>query len=164
MRKQKLFLFAIFCVFPALVFAAETADLVLVNGKIITVDQKDSIAPAIAIRDGKILMVGSNEEIRKFANKSTRLMDLHGLTVTPGLIDAHCHFDESETLYEVDLSEVKSISEVVNLIRQKASQMKKGEWILGRGWDESKLSDLRYITVHDLDPVTPENPVWLTHT
>ncbi|HSE43513.1 MAG TPA: amidohydrolase, partial [Acidobacteriota bacterium] len=143
---------------------AIAADLILINGKIITVDAKDSIAQAIAIDAGKILAVGSNEEIRKRATKDTRIVDLRGRTVTPGLIDTHCHFDETGTLFLIDLNSVKNIPEAVEFVRQKASHAKSGEWVLGFGWDEGKLAELRYITAADLDKVSPNNPVWLSHT
>jgi len=143
---------------------AASADVILVNGKIITMDAGDSVAQAIAILAGKILAVGSNEAIRKLGSPNTRVLDLHGLTVTPGLIDTHCHFDETAVLYELELSNVKNIAEVLEMVRGKAAQLKPGEWISGAGWDESKLAELRYIRVSDLDPVSPNNPVWLAHT
>ena len=145
-------------------FSAPAADLILINGKIITVDAKDSIAQAIAIREGKILAVGTNEEIRKQAGRDTRIIDLHGRTATPGLIDTHCHFDATADLYAIDLSNVKSIGESVELVRKKVSEVQPGTWIRGHGWDESKLKELRYITAADLDKVSPNNPVWLWHT
>src|SRR5262249_13835163 len=141
-----------------------SADLILNNGKIITVDANDSVVQAMAIASGKILAVGTNEEIQKFANSKTRIIDLHRRTATPGLIDAHCHFDETSQLYEIDLSNVKSIPEAVSLVREKVSKVQPGAWVLGYGWDESKLAELRYITAADLDPVSPNNPVWLSHT
>jgi predicted amidohydrolase YtcJ len=149
----------------AVSFAPEApADLILVNGKLITMDAKDSIAQAVAISEGQILAVGTNEEIKKLADSRTRVLDLHGLTVTPGLIDAHCHFDETAELYEIPLSQVNSVSEVVELVRAKVAAAKPGEWVLGTGWDESKLTELRYIYATDLDKVSPNNPVWLQHT
>ena len=144
--------------------SAQKAELLLINGKIITVDAKDSVAQAIAIHDGKIVAVGSNEEITKLAAKGARIVDLHGRTATPGLIDTHCHFDETATLYDINLSNVKNIAEVVELVRQKVSQAPPNAWIRGAGWDESKLAELRYIYAADLDKVSPNNPVWLTHT
>jgi len=144
--------------------ATASAELILVNGKIITMDAKDTVDQAIAIRDGKILAVGTNEAIRNLASPNTRVLDLHGLTVTPGLIDSHCHFDETALLYDLELSNVKNIAEVVEMVRAKAAQLKPGEWITGAGWDESKLAELRYIRASDLDPASPSNPVWLTHT
>src|SRR5579862_9537576 len=78
---------------------ATASDLLLVNGKIITVDARDSVAQAILIHDGKIVAVGSNQEIRNRAPKTAQVIDLHGRTATPGLIDTHCHFDQTAALY-----------------------------------------------------------------
>lgn len=157
---------------PAIAFLAlfatpafsQSSDLILINGKVITVDVKDSIAQAVAIHDGKITVVGSNDEIRKLAPKGARVIDLHGLTITPGLIDTHCHFDETSVLYDITLSEVTSIKDIVELVRKKAATLKPGEWIRGAGWDEAKFAERRYITAADLDAVAPNNPVWLQHT
>jgi predicted amidohydrolase YtcJ len=143
---------------------SDPSDLILVNGKIITVDARDSIAQAIAVHDGKIVAVGTNDEIREHAPQGARVIDLHGRTATPGLIDTHCHFDETESLYAIELSKIKSVAEAVDLVRQKVAAAKPGEWIQGAGWDEGKLSDHRYISAADLDKVSPDNPVWLTHT
>jgi len=142
----------------------QSSDLVFLNGHIITVDAKDSIAQALAIHDGKITAVGSNNEIRRVAPKSAKVLDLHGLTVTPGLIDTHCHFDETSVLYDITLSEVTSIKDVVELVRKKAAALKPGEWIRGAGWDEGKFVEHRLITAADLDAVSPNNPVWLANT
>lgn len=149
---------------PAHGVAAEPVDLLLVNGKILTVDGKDSIAQAVAIRDGKIVAVGANEEIRKLAAKNALVIDLHGRTATPGLIDSHCHFDETAALYNINLSDVTRIDEVLERVRAKVSALKPGEWVSGAGWDEGKLAELRYVYAADLDKVSPRNPVWLYQT
>ena len=141
-----------------------SSDLILINGKVITVDAHDSVAEAVAIQGGKIVAVGTNEEIRKLASKNARIVDLHGRTATPGLIDTHCHFDATDDLYAINLSKVTSVAEAVELVRKKVVSGKPGAWIQGAGWDEGKLSDRRYITAADLDKVSPNNPVWLTHT
>ena len=140
------------------------SDLILVNGKIITVDAHDSIAQAIVIHNGRITAVGGNDEIRKGAAKDALVIDLHGRTATPGLIDTHCHFGEAAALYGVELSTVTKIKEAVELVRQKVATRQPGEWITGSGWDEGKLADHRYIYAADLDQVAPDNPVWLMHT
>lgn len=164
MKIRNLTLSVVFLALFATPAFSQSSDLILINGKVITVDVKDSIAQAVAIHDGKITVVGSNDEIRKLAPKGARVIDLHGLTITPGLIDTHCHFDETSVLYDITLSEVTSIKDVVELVRKKAATLKPGEWIRGAGWDEAKFAERRYITAADLDAVAPNNPVWLQHT
>src|SRR5271163_4475140 len=146
--------------------AAQTPDLILINGKILTVDAKDSVAQAVAIANGKIVAVGSSGQIQKQAGPSTRVVDLHGLTATPGLIDTHGHFAASgvDELFSVVLNDVSRVSEAVEKIRAKAATLKPGEWLVGAGWDEGKLAERRYLLASDLDKVTPNNPVWLMHT
>jgi len=144
------------------------ADLVLVNARILTVDPKDSIAEAVAIKDGRILAVGCGREIEALVGTTTERIDLHGLTATPGLLDAHCHFAGGavDLLYVLDLSypAVKGIDDVLSKVRAKARETRPGDWVLGRGWDEGKLVERRYIYVSDLDTVSPAHPVWLSHT
>ena len=145
---------------------AETADVVLINGKILTVDAQDSIAEAVAIRRGKIVAVGSNGDITQRVGKGTRVIDLHGRTATPGLIDSHNHFADGgvNQLYHVELSDAVRIDDVLRKVREKVATLKPGEWLLGNGWDEGKLAELRYVYAADLDKATPKNPVWLSHT
>ena len=140
------------------------ADLLLINGNIITVDAKDFVAQALAIQNGKIVAVGSNDQVRKHAAKNARIIDLHGRTATPGMIDSHCHFDQTTSIYDLDLSNIKSVAEAVELVRQKVAHTPPNVWIQGAGWDESKLTELRYIYASDLDKVSLVNPVWLAHT
>jgi len=144
--------------------AQQPADLVVFNGKVLTMDAQDSVVEAVAVRGGKILAVGTTAEIRKLAGPSTQLVDLHGRSVTPGLIDAHLHFADVSPLYSVDLSNATTIGDVQRMVKERVSKAKPGDWIEGRGWDEGKLSEHRYIRAQDLDAVAPANPVWLTHT
>jgi predicted amidohydrolase YtcJ len=140
------------------------ADLLLINGNILTVDSKDFVAQALAVQNGKIVAVGSNDQVRKHAAKDARIIDLHGRTATPGMIDSHCHFDQTTSIYDLDLSNIKSVAEAVELVRQKVAHAPPNVWIQGAGWDESKLAELRYIYASDLDKVSLVNPVWLAHT
>jgi len=147
---------------------APAADLLLLHGHILTVDAKDSVAQAIAIRHGIIVKVGSDVEVMEFAGKATgvRIIDLQGHAATPGLIDTHAHIAEGgvQELYGVKLSDATSVAEIVVRVKAKIALVKPGEWVTGSGWDEGKLAEHRYMTASDLDAVSPNNPVWLTHT
>ena len=141
-------------------------DTVLINGVVITVDRTDSVAQAVAITDGKITAVGTTAEIKAMAGANTEVIDLRGRAVTPGLIDSHVHFSAADSLFTVDLGDaaVTSIEEAKKRVAAQVAKLKPGEWVRGRGWDEGKYAERRYITAADLDAVAPNNPVWLTHT
>jgi predicted amidohydrolase YtcJ len=143
---------------------APMADLVLINGKILTVDAKDSVAEGVAVRAGKIVTTGTTKEILARALPDARVIDLRGLTVTPGLIDSHLHFTETNTLYELNFGDARNINDVIARVREKAASLKPGEWIRGEQWDESKLAEKRYVTAADLDKAAPHNPVWMTQS
>src|SRR5215472_10815202 len=144
------------------------ADLLLLHGHILTVDEKDSGAQAIAILHGTIVKVGSAAEVLKFAGNGPgiRIINLHGRTATPGLIDTHAHIAEGgvEELYGVKLSDATSVGEILSRVKAKVALVKSGEWVTGSGWDEGKLAEHRYVTAADLDTVAPNNPVWLVQT
>jgi predicted amidohydrolase YtcJ len=144
------------------------ADTVLLNGKIITVDENDRIAQAVAIAGGKIVAVGSNEEIRARVGPATEQIDLRARAVTPGFLDAHAHFNSggAQRLFVLDLSFpiVKSIEDVGRTVREQASKLPPGAWIEGRGWDEGKMDERRLITARDLDRAAGDHPVYLTQT
>ena len=149
--------------------AAQTrADLLLVNGRVLTVDSADRIAQAVGIAGNRIIVVGTTAEVERAAAPNARRIDLAGRTVTPGLLDAHAHFSDggAERLYVLDLSypNVKSIPDVATAVGAKAAAAPKGTWIQGRGWDEGKLAERRVITAKDLDAASPNNPVVLTQT
>ena len=145
---------------------AQTPDTILINGKILTVDAKDSVAQAVAIGNGRILAVGSTADIQRRAGAATRVIDLHGLTVTPGLIDTHAHMAEGgvDEIFHVVLSDISNVNGALAMLREKVATLKPGEWLVGAGWDEGKLAERRYLLASDLDKVTPNNPVWLMHT
>jgi len=146
--------------------AAAPPQLILFHGRILTVDAQDSIVEAVAIRDGKIIAVGRDQDILRLADAATRRIDLHGRTATPGLIDSHAHIAEGGVgeLYHVHLSDAASVADVVKRVQAGIAHLKPGEWLQGDGWDEGKLVERRYVTATDLDRVSPHNPVWLTHT
>ncbi|HTK29194.1 MAG TPA: amidohydrolase [Vicinamibacterales bacterium] len=146
--------------------APPAADLVLTGGRVLTVDARDSVAQAVAIAGGKIVAVGTDAEIRPLVRTSTRVIDLHGRTATPGLIDTHVHFSETDALYAIELGDtaITKIDDVLQRVAARVKGAKPGDWIRGRGWDEGKLAERRYITAADLDRVAPANPVWLEHT
>ena len=143
------------------------ADLVLLNGKIVSMDSKDQVFEAIAAHRGKIVAVGSTEKISELIGNETHVVHLRGKTVTPGLIDAHSHLALAgvNKLTSLDLAhpEPRSIMEVLGRISERISQANRGEWIVGGGWDEAMLEEKRPITRWDLDPLSRENPVILLH-
>ena len=146
--------------------SAVTPDVILTNGHIITEDSHGSVVEAVAIRQGRLVAVGTSAQILPTAGKATQVIDLHGRAATPGLIDAHAHLASGgmDHLRSLDLSTVTSIVEVRRKVAERAAQLHPGEWLTGAGWDEAKLAEKRYITVADLDDVAPRNPVWLEHT
>ena len=149
--------------------AGETvmADRILHNGRIVTVDANFRIAEAIAIRfspaGSEIMAVGSNSEVMALRGPDTRVTDLQGRVVIPGLIDAHLHFSllGIEAAFEADLRRSMTVSDVVQDIKRLAERRKpaSSQWLVGRGWDEYKYE--RPFTRWDIDAVVPDNPVQL---
>jgi predicted amidohydrolase YtcJ len=146
--------------------SAQSADLVLFHGTILTVDAKDSIAEALAVRGGKIIAIGTTQEILRLAGSKTRRIDLNGRTATPGLIDSHAHIADGGVgeLYDVQLGDATTVAEAVNRVRAAVARLKPGQWLEGDGWDEGKLAERRYLLASDIDAISPNNPVWLEHT
>lgn len=144
------------------------ADLVLTNGKIITVDPKFTIAQAVAVRGDRILAVGTNEEINALAGSNTRRIDLRGRSVTPGFIDNHSHFQEEGAYWtlEARLDGVESRTQALEILRAKAQTRKPGEWVytVGGFSTDQFTDDDRPFTREELDQVAPNNPVYLQVT
>ncbi|HUO05464.1 MAG TPA: amidohydrolase, partial [Candidatus Binataceae bacterium] len=133
-------------------------DLILFNGRILTVDDAFSIRQAIVIRDGRIVAVGDNELRRRY--RSARVIDLGGRTVLPGFCDTHIHLGGHSHRY-IDFRHTKSLTELQQQVRDKAKELGPGEWITGGDWDEYHFTEQRKPVRADLDKAAPGNPVLL---
>ncbi len=138
------------------------ADIIIINGDIFCRDGKYIHRGGIAIKGDRIIFVGSTEEVNKFRNSQTKIIDAEGKTVLPGLIDSHIHLIAyGITLDYIDLSAIHSIEELKHVIAEEAKKRRRGAWIIGRGWDQEKFKEKRYPNRYDLDEVAPNNPIFL---
>jgi len=135
------------------------ADLILSNGKVVSVDEEFSIHSTIVVSDGKVVELGDASLLDKYEAVTVR--DLDGKTLIPGFIDSHTHISGDPQRY-INLSEITSIAEMQDLIRAKAEELGAGEWITGYGWSEDELAEGRKPLRGDLDIAAPRNPVTLT--
>jgi predicted amidohydrolase YtcJ len=143
---------------------SQTADTILVNGKILTVDAQFSTREAISIRDGKILAVGSNADIRKQVNSQTRVIDLQGRAVIPGLIDSHIHAIRAGQTFTTEVNWVgaTSLAEAMSRIHAASLAKKPGSWlIVAGGWSAEQFKEKRRPTQADLVAAAPNNPVYV---
>jgi predicted amidohydrolase YtcJ len=140
--------------------AADDADLILHHGKVITVDEKFSIAQALAVKGDRILAVGTNAEILKLAGPKTEKIDLAGKALLPGLADSHVH-PTAASVYEFNhpVPEMDTIADVLKYIGSRTGAVEKGKWIVVRQVFITRLRDQRYPTRKELDLVAPEHPV-----
>ncbi|MDQ5846986.1 MAG: amidohydrolase [Acidobacteriota bacterium] len=152
--------------FATLITATERkpkyADLILMNGNIYTVNARRPKAEAVAIAGTRIIFVGSNREVKRYVSKTTRIIDLKGMTVVPGMTDAHHHLSgvgfREMTL---NLEGVTSLEDFLAKVKARVEQKKPGEWVTGRGWIETFWKPPVFPTRWDLDAVAPNNPVFL---
>ncbi len=143
---------------------AQTADTVLLNGKVVTVDPQFLIQEAIAIRDGKISAVGKTADVRKLAGPRTRVIDLQGRTVIPGLIDSHLHGIRAALSFSTEVNWIgaPSLDDALGKIRQAARTMKPGAWlIVAGGWNVQQFREKRVPTQAELIAAAPNNPVYV---
>jgi predicted amidohydrolase YtcJ len=140
-------------------------DLILSNGKIITVDQRFTIAEALAVKNDRIVAVGSNQEIARLAGPNTRKIDLKGKSVIPGLIDNHMHLLRAAETWvnELRWDGVDSRKQAIDMLRARAKQVGPGQWVYNiGGWTHQQFSDdPRPFTREELDRIAPDNPVAL---
>ncbi len=136
-------------------------DVAYVNGKVYTVDPNFSVATAFCLSDDRFVAVGTDEEIRALCTPETRVVDLHGQVVLPGLIDSHLHINNTGAM-KLELNVVaKQRREIVDMVAQAYQTIRPGEWIVGRGWLNDEWPDSSFPTKEELDAVAPDVPVYL---
>ncbi len=139
-----------------------TADIVITNANVRTMDAKRTVARSIAILNGKIVAIGTDADTRQLIGPKTRVIDAGGKTVLPGFNDAHVHFMETgQQLSAVDLRNAQTPEEFVRRIRDFAAKLPKGRWILGGKWDHENWKPNNLPTAAMIDAVTPDNPVFI---
>jgi len=153
-----------------LALAQPPADLIVRNGKIVTMEPSQPIVQAVAIGNGVIMGLGTNAQVARFTGADTKIVDLNGAFATPGLIESHGHFmGIGQFKRSLNLRDAKKWDDIVAMVAAAAKEAKPGEWIIGRGFHQSKWSEaptpnVQGFPVHDsLSKVSPNNPVLLTH-
>jgi predicted amidohydrolase YtcJ len=152
-------------------FEGMNPERIFFGGQIVTMDEAVPSAQAVATRWDRIAAVGSNEEILRLAGPQTERIDLGSKTMLPGLIEPHNHFAHAgiasllfENLQSPPMGPIRSIGELIEALREKAGRTPKGEWICGRGYDDTLLAEQRHPKREDLDRVSKDVPVWIVHT
>jgi predicted amidohydrolase YtcJ len=140
----------------------EAADVVFKNGNIYTVNDKQPRAEAVAVKGGKIIFVGSNQAAKAYEGKGTKMVDLQGNTVVPGMTDSHYHLMGvgQRELY-LNLEGTQSLDEFLARVKERVAKAKPGDWVTGRGWIETPWKPQTFPTRWDLDKIAPDNPVYL---
>jgi predicted amidohydrolase YtcJ len=156
---------------PALCAAQDNPDAVCTNGRVITLDPENRIVEAVAVRRGNILAAGSERQVREAAARNAKTVDLRGRVMLPGLFAAHDHIPQSGqvALFQVDLNsppmgKIETMADLIKALQDKARRTSAGEWIVGRGYDDTLLREQRHPDRHDLDRVSTTHPIWIIHT
>jgi predicted amidohydrolase YtcJ len=138
------------------------ADLIVTGARIHTVDPARPLAQAFAVRGGRFVFVGSASEAAMLRGPTTRVIDLGGRAVVPGFVDAHAHLTSlGSSLRSVDLTGTHSVEEIIARVTARAREVRPGEWIRGRGWNQNEWADTRFPTHDALSRAVPDNPVVL---
>jgi len=143
---------------------AQPPDLVLLSGKVVTVDAESSVREALAIRDGKIMSLGSTAEMRRLAGPATRVVELGGRTVIPGLIDSHLHAVRAALSFSTEVNWIgaRSLPEALGRVSAAAKRRPPGSWlIVAGGWNELQFAERRRPTQAELEAAAPNNPVYV---
>ena len=144
------------------------ADVVVLNANVHTVDSQMPSAEAFAVKDGCFVAIGTNDEAKAWSGKRSEIIDARRMTIVPGFIDCHNHAPGEMLLYEVVVGnpyevEFVSIASIIEKLRAKARQAQAGFWVEGQLYDDTKVRDKRQLNIHDLDQVSTEHPVSVTH-
>ncbi|MBR11263.1 MAG: amidohydrolase [Rickettsiales bacterium] len=150
--------------------AKDPVDTILINAKVYTANDAQTTAEAVAVKEGKIVKVGTRDEILAYQGDSTEVLDLKGHFIYPGFIEGHAHImGVGANLVNVDLMGAQSYSEVVEMVRKHAEETPEGTWIIGRGWHQDKWNETPenifkgFPTHHELSEAVPNHPVYLSH-
>src|SRR6266850_5185495 len=157
---------ALYLAAPASLAFADTADTVLFNGNILTVDKDFSVQQALAIGHGQVLALGTTAAMKKLASEKAKLIDLGGRTVIPGLTDGHIHGIRAALTFgtEVNWIGVPTLKDALEKIGQAAKAQKPGSWIVvAGGWTEEQFAEKRRPTPAEVAAVAPDNPVYIQH-
>ena len=143
--------------------SAEPADIVFKNGTIYTVNERRPRVEAVAVKAGKIIFVGSNKDAAAYEGSATRIIDLKGSTVVPGLTDSHYHLSGvGAREMNLNLEGTTSLEAFLAKVKERVDRAKPGEWVTGRGWIETFWKPQAFPTRWDVDKISPNNPVYLT--
>ncbi|MFC7392928.1 amidohydrolase [Scopulibacillus cellulosilyticus] len=143
------------------------ADVVFINGEVITIDNNNRIVEGVAVKDNRIIAVGSIKEVQEYIGEETEVFDLEGKTLLPGFIDSHLHL----TMYGVNqlgvnckAEHIDSIEDIFTELRSKADETAQGEWIRASGFNETAVKEKRYPTIDELDAISTDHPIIVTRT
>ncbi|MGE6717901.1 amidohydrolase [Peribacillus frigoritolerans] len=143
------------------------ADVVLINGEVITIDQKNTVVEAVAIKENRIAVVGSNQEVKSFIGEKTDVIDLKGKTLLPGFIDSHIHlifYGLNQLAVSCKAEHIDSIEALLADLKKKALETPKGEWIRAWGFNEAAVKEKRYPSIAELDGISDEHPIIVSRT
>ena len=143
------------------------ADIIFLNGQVVTVDADNRVAQAVAVQGNRIAAVGSNEEVKRWMKASTRVIDLQGKSLLPGFIDAHLHisvYGTSKLGVDCKASGITSVRDLLEALKEQAKRTPPGEWVRASGFDENNMAEKRYPTIAELDQVSTEHPVFVMRT
>ena len=162
----------LFALIPILlVWACQSlpGDKVFINGHVLTMDEMNTVASAVAIKKGKIVAVGEYEDVQPYIHLFTQIVDLKGKTLVPGFIDAHSHYP-GEGLYAIaanlnspPMGPIKNMEDLLGALTHRAASLQGDNWLIGFGYDDTLLEERRHPTRADLDSVSVNLPVWINH-